>query len=406
MSYNPQVGDKIFIEFGEDSHWHLVPFTGVESAAAISDFAEAVLASITWSTLSGKPLFSTVAVSGSYADLLSPPSLGTASAQDVGYFDGVGSGATAQAFSIQRTNHTGTQGWSTITSTPTTISGYGITDPLVLTSSSYANPVWLTSLAYAKLTGTPTIPSAQVNSDWSAGSGVAQILNKPLLSTVATTGAYSDLTGNPTIPPAITFTTTGSSGASTFNGTTGALNIPVYSFSNQTITLSGDITGSGATAITSTLKNTGTAGTFSGVTTDAQGRVTAGTTWSASNAVSRSISTTNNSANGFQVSSTRWASVSYPVTITTTASIGGPSSGTIILEICATNSATGADWTQVDITTNTQTITLALTLNSVQGMTQSLGADVPPGWYTRIRSLTATGTVTYSTTTTGVEVLK
>lgn len=46
---------------------------------------------------------------------------------------------------------------------------------------------------------------------------------------------------------------------------------------NQTITLSGDITGSGTTAITATLKNTGTAGTFRSVTTDAQGRVTAGT---------------------------------------------------------------------------------------------------------------------------------
>lgn len=45
-----------------------------------------------------------------------------------------------------------------------------------------------------------TIPAAQVNSDWDAVSGVAQILNKPTLATVATTGAYSDLSGTPTIP--------------------------------------------------------------------------------------------------------------------------------------------------------------------------------------------------------------
>lgn len=45
-----------------------------------------------------------------------------------------------------------------------------------------------------------TIPAAQVNSDWNAASGVAQILNKPNLATVATSGAYSDLTGTPTIP--------------------------------------------------------------------------------------------------------------------------------------------------------------------------------------------------------------
>lgn len=47
---------------------------------------------------------------------------------------------------------------------------------------------------------TLSIPAAQVNSDWNASSGVAQILNKPTLSTVATTGDYDDLTNKPTIP--------------------------------------------------------------------------------------------------------------------------------------------------------------------------------------------------------------
>lgn len=44
----------------------------------------------------------------------------------------------------------------------------------------------------------PTIPAAQVNSDWNASSGVAQILNKPNLATVATTGSYNDLSNTPT----------------------------------------------------------------------------------------------------------------------------------------------------------------------------------------------------------------
>ena len=52
---------------------------------------------------------------------------------------------------------------------------------------------------YSDLIGTPTIPAAQVNSDWNAGSGVAQILNKPSLATVATSGSYADLTNKPTI---------------------------------------------------------------------------------------------------------------------------------------------------------------------------------------------------------------
>ena len=46
----------------------------------------------------------------------------------------------------------------------------------------------------------PTIPAAQVNSDWNATSGVAQILNKPTLATVATSGSYNDLLNQPTIP--------------------------------------------------------------------------------------------------------------------------------------------------------------------------------------------------------------
>lgn len=40
-----------------------------------------------------------------------------------------------------------------------------------------------TSWSYNDLTNKPTIPSAQVNSDWNANSGVAQILNKPTIPT-------------------------------------------------------------------------------------------------------------------------------------------------------------------------------------------------------------------------------
>jgi hypothetical protein len=57
-----------------------------------------------------------------------------------------------------------------------------------------------TSGSYTDLSNTPTIPAAQVNSDWDANSGVAQILNKPTLSAVATSGSYNDLTDKPTIP--------------------------------------------------------------------------------------------------------------------------------------------------------------------------------------------------------------
>ena len=62
---------------------------------------------------------------------------------------------------------------------------------------------------YLKSTGSsvvwtsfPTIPAAQVNSDWNATSGLAQILNRPTLATVATSGSYTDLSNKPTVPAA------------------------------------------------------------------------------------------------------------------------------------------------------------------------------------------------------------
>lgn len=50
-----------------------------------------------------------------------------------------------------------------------------------------------------------------------------------------------------------------------------------YITGNQTITVTGDATGSGTTSIGLTLKNTGTAGTYRSTTFDAQGRETSGT---------------------------------------------------------------------------------------------------------------------------------
>ena len=62
----------------------------------------------------------------------------------------------------------------------------GGTAGTVLTNSGTPGTVNATALAtvatsglYSDLSGTPTIPAAQVNSDWDAVSGVAEILNKP-----------------------------------------------------------------------------------------------------------------------------------------------------------------------------------------------------------------------------------
>ena len=57
--------------------------------------------------------------------------------------------------------------WSKISSTPTTLLGYGITDA-VATGSTYSNPYWLTGLAWSKISSTPTTL---------AGYGITDALN-------------------------------------------------------------------------------------------------------------------------------------------------------------------------------------------------------------------------------------
>ena len=72
-----------------------------------------------------------------------------------------------------------------------------------------------TSGSYNDLSNKPTIPAAQVNSDWNASTGVAQILNKPSLATVATSGSYTDLSNKPTIPTVNNATLTLTQGGTT-----------------------------------------------------------------------------------------------------------------------------------------------------------------------------------------------
>ena len=57
-----------------------------------------------------------------------------------------------------------------------------------------------TDAEQTKLAGIATGAEVNVQSDWNAVSGDEQILNKPTLAAVATSGAYGDLSGTPTIP--------------------------------------------------------------------------------------------------------------------------------------------------------------------------------------------------------------
>lgn len=113
---------------------------------------------------------------------------------------------------------------------------------------------------------------------------------------------------------------------------------------------------------------------------------------------------TGTGATGFQPSSTRDAFVSYSLTIATTATIGGSASGTVVLEVAPTNSATAGDWVEVARFTNGQSVSLALALQSVQTLAGQVNGMVPAGYYAKLRSINNSGTPTY-TYNSGREVL-
>lgn len=134
----------------------------------------------------------------------------------------------------------------------------------------------------------------------------------------------------------------------------------------------------------------------SSLTVDGSGNISLSPSRSFANAPSRSLVSVAAAANGFQLSSSQDADVSYSCSISTTATISGPAIGYIVLEICATNSATAANWQEISRLTNGQTITLAITLQSVQLFSGILAGFIPAGFYARMRSVNTSGTPGYS----------
>lgn len=247
--------------------------------------------------------------------------------------------------------------------------------------------------------------TAQVNADWSAVSGAAQILNKPTLFD----GAYSSLTGIPSTfaPSAHThpatdisdstatgravLTATSQAAARTAIGA-GTGNGSVTSITAGTGLSGGTITTSG----TISLPNTGTAGSYSGVTTDAQGRVTAGT--------ARSFAYQTRTLNScFQVSSTRDAFVTYSVDIAATLGLAGGQQGTVYLRIYTDGSCTtGTQEITRFVNGNTGSLTIGLSVT--QNVTGTLTGVIPAGSYVQLVTQNNIGSPTF-TARPGQEVL-
>jgi hypothetical protein len=161
-----------------------------------------------------------------------------------------------------------TPAFSSITSTPTTLTGYGITDALsnstTSTQSGYFGNIYLyddsTPSHYLEITNSANLTA-----------------QRSLSINVNDADRTISLSGNLTV-----------SSAATISGT---------NTGDQTINLTGDVTGSGSGSFSTTLANSGvTAGTYTSVTVDTKGRVTSGsnptTTGSGSGVLSDSPSFT------------------------------------------------------------------------------------------------------------------
>ncbi len=379
MGYNGTTNLPVFFRFG--------------SGLALDSGAVVALPQA-WTDITGKPNFATVATSGAYADLAGVPSsfspaahthaaddivsgtLATAripalaisqtaglqaaldskfpapTGSTVQYIRGDGSTATFPAlFSGAYGDLTGipatfapaahTQAWSTITATPTTLAGYGVSDgvtqaALTTTLAGYASTAALTTGLAGKF-NTPAGTTAQ----YIRGDGSLATLPAPGTGTVTSITAGTGLAGG-------TITTTG----------------------------------------TISLPNTGTAGSYANVTTDAQGRVTAGTGRSQS-AATRALNT------AFQISATRDADARYSVQCTVTASITGGQNCDVFLEI-ASDQAFTTNVQQVGVVGQGQVYTLAIALQGVQPQTQQVIGYIPAGYWARIRTVQNLGSPAFT----------
>ena len=220
-----------------------------------------------YADLTGKPAL----FSGAYADLTGKPTLFSGAYGDLTglptLFDGQYSSLSGAPTNLS--SFTNGPGYLTASA----LSPYVTSASLTTTLGSYATTAALgtkfnvpsgTTAQYLRGDGStatfPSIPAAQVNADWTANSGVSQILNKPTIPAAQVQSDWNAVSGLGQILNKPTLT----SGTVTSVGVTS---------SNLTVTGS-PVTSSGSIAVS--LPNTGTAGTYGLVTTDAQGRVTAG----------------------------------------------------------------------------------------------------------------------------------
>lgn len=243
----------------------------------------------------------------------------------------------------------------------------------LLSSGTYPNPTWLTSLAWSKISGAPTTLAGYGITDGITTSALSTVLSSYATSSALTSGLAgkeSTITAgttlqywrgdkswqtlNTTVVPeganqyhtdarsraSISLTTTGTSGSATYNSTTGVLNVPAYT--------------------------TPSSPTFN-------------------NAPARSLNTS------FQVSTTNNSRVSYSVACATgVALLNLNSAAQVFLEISSNNST----WLTIAGGGSTQTLAVALSVGINTSTTQNLQCEVPAGYWVRLRTVTSGGGTT------------
>lgn len=177
-----------------------------------------------WSNISGKPTFATVATSGSYSDLSNKPTIPTNTNQltnGAGYITGITKSmvTTALGYTPPTTNTTYSAGTGLSLSGTSFSVKYGTAAGTACQGNdsrlsnarpasdvySWAKASSKPSYSWSEITSKPTsMPASDVYS-WAKASSKpsyswSEIGSKPSFATVATSGKYSDLSGKPTIP--------------------------------------------------------------------------------------------------------------------------------------------------------------------------------------------------------------